>query len=156
MRRFLFSGLVLCAMASTEPAMGKPNGSETDGRDDEKPTARLTAAGAVAASVFPAYDANGDGRITRREFDRQLDRVFRTWDGDNDTYLMPDDLPTPALRVLADKNRDGLVTYTEYLPKMLMLRNAMDDNGDRTVSAAEWRAYVESEMATPEKDSGGT
>ena len=152
MRTYLFSGLVLCALAMAGPSMAasSDDGGKRAGGDEQ--AVRLTAEGAVAAKVFPKFDMNGDNVISTKEFDLQLHRVFSTWDSDNDKYLLPKDLPTPALKTLADTDRNSLVTHEEYLPKMLMLRNAMDTNGDSSVSAAEWRAYIETQKIYPEQD----
>lgn len=118
----------------------------------EEAPVQLTVPGQVAQSVLPAFDLDGDGRIARGEFDRALDITFERWDTDSDTYLLPPDLPTPALQVYADRNNDGIVAYHEYLVPMLRLRDAIDTNGDKIVAAPEWRAFLEAQRVGPQME----
>ena len=79
---------------------------------------------AVRSEMFTLLDADGDGSVSRDEYDaadkqtRQLARkraMFKQLDADGDGIVAQDELPDPVARLKqADRDGDGLVTRDEF------------------------------------------
>lgn len=105
---------------------------------------RILAAAALACACFPAAaqpspeqlekvrniltesDANGDGRVTRREYDAHRTGVFARLDRNGNGVVSQED--APRIRIAKRK-------FTEKFEQVLAMA---DKNGDGMLSRAEW------------------
>ena len=103
---------------------------------------------AAVASAQTRFDANGDGRITRREYIDARELRFTRLDRNGDQYIRSDDLQ--GLRVSApvrqqiqqllsdtDLNRDGAVSRSEFSVTGTPLFDRADANADGFVDGSE-------------------
>lgn len=91
-------------------------------------------------------DANGDGNITRAEFDQARAQTFARLDRNNDGYVDSSDRPRlfgdrfdQGYRMLSslDTNGDGRVSRTELAKADAPAFIAADANGDKVLSREE-------------------
>ncbi len=105
---------------------------------------RILAAAALASACVPAAaqpsadqlekvrgilteaDANGDGRVTRREYDAHREDIFARLDRNGNGVVSEED--APRIRIAKRK-------FTEKLEQVLAMA---DKNGDGRLSRAEW------------------
>jgi Ca2+-binding EF-hand superfamily protein len=106
-----------------------------------------------ADEQFRAADANGDGVVTRAEFQAHRAGQWPRFDHDGDGWFSRDDLPRFAqgrwdgerlttLRRQFDRNGDGRIARAEYLSGPTTVFDAADTNRDDAVSQAEVRALA--------------
>lgn len=76
--------------------------------------------------ILTESDANGDGRVTRREYDAHRADIFAKLDRNGNGVVSEED--APRLRIAKRK-------FTEKLEQVLTIA---DTNGDRMLSRAEW------------------
>jgi hypothetical protein len=93
-------------------------------------------------------DANGDGVLTRQEFDAGRDAMFARLDADNDGQISREEMRARhhgrrggrggmhSLRG-ADANNDGNITREEFLARPIEHFDRMDANNDGVISADE-------------------
>ena len=107
----------------------------------------LDSAGALSAQTS-GFDADGDGRITRREFIDAREQRFVRMDKNGDGFIRADDfrrLQTSAavrqrlaqLLADADFDRDGAVSRGEFSVTGTPLFDAADRNADGFVDRTE-------------------
>jgi hypothetical protein len=96
-------------------------------------------------------DSDGDGRILRTEVEREIDRVFSSFDKDGDGRVTLDEsrgrlgYRSPFSGFLAehfgsmDTNRDGHLQRAEFVQEVMRMFDKQDRNRDGVLSAEEWR-----------------
>ena len=108
----------------------------------------LLATAAALSAQTSGFDADGDGRITRREFINARELRFTRMDQNGDGFIRADDfqrLQTSAavrqrlaqLLADADLNRDGAVSRAEYSVTGTPLFDHGDRNADGFVDRSE-------------------
>lgn len=125
-----------------------------------KPT-RILAAAALVCACFPAAaqpspeqlekvrniltesDANGDGRVTRREYDAHRADIFARLDRNGNGVVSEED--APRIRIAKRK-------FTEKLEQVLAMA---DKNGDGMLSRAEWNKPERDVFALLDQDEDG-
>ena len=126
----------------------------------KKPTCILAAA-TLACAGFPAAaqpsaeqlgklrdiltesDANGDGKVTRREFDTHRSDIFARLDRNGNGVVSAED--APRLRLPRRK-------FTEKLEQVLAMA---DKNGDGRLTGAEWSKPERDIFALVDQDKDG-
>jgi len=79
---------------------------------------------------------------SRLDYGGEMERRFRTLDRDGNDQLSQDEWPRQDSRLqLLDRNRDGVITSTEFSEGMLSRFDQMDINRDGTVTSDEEREY---------------
>ncbi len=81
--------------------------------------------GKLHPSFFQRYDANGDGVITREEFDRKGSELFSRLDRDGDGKITRQEFWRGLLRhrfQKLDRNGDGQISWEEFLRAHRRLR----------------------------------
>jgi len=79
---------------------------------------------------------------SRLDYGGEMERRFRTLDRDGNDELTQDEWPRQDSRLqLLDRNRDGVVTASEFSEGMLARFDQMDINRDGTVTSDEEREY---------------
>ena len=124
-------------------------------------TIRILAAAALASVCFPVAaqptaeqlekvrailteaDANGDGRVTRREYDAHRADIFAKLDRNGNGVASADD--APKIRIAKKK-------FTEKLEQVLAMA---DKNGDGLLSRAEWDQPERDIFALIDQDEDG-
>lgn len=108
------------------------------------------AAAGTPASRFKALDANGDGVVSRYEYDG--DAAFAAIDADRDQRISAEELatflgdsdpsgPSAAERiVVADLDADGVLDQNEVYGAVEMRFESLDRNGDGNLEQAEFAA----------------
>lgn len=108
-----------------------------------------------AGDRFAEADANGDGTVTRAEFQAERLERFARMDRNKDGAISRDDFgrllrarPQAGQRLdellaEADANRDGRVTHAELERAPMPLFDRADTSGDGRIDAAERRAASE-------------
>lgn len=102
----------------------------------------------TGADVFDKADLNGDGKITRAEFDTARESAFRKMDRNGDGVLAKADFPRAsrsprfaekfgALQGRADVNHDGVVSRAEYQSNGAAHFGLADSNHDGAIDRAE-------------------
>jgi Ca2+-binding EF-hand superfamily protein len=100
--------------------------------------------------IFQA-DANGDGVLTRQEFDTGREARFAALDGNDDNLLSREEMRAErghrgrggahrgGMHSLAraDANNDGNITRDEFLARPNQMFDRMDDNDDGVIAADE-------------------
>lgn len=122
---------------------------------------RILAAAALACACFPVAaqptpeqlekvrnilteaDANGDGRVTRREYDAHRADIFAKLDRNGNGVASVDD--APKIRIAKKK-------FTEKLEQVLAMA---DKNGDGLLSRAEWDQPERDIFALLDQDEDG-
>lgn len=122
----------------------------------------MLAAAAMASVCFPATaqpsaeqleklrdiltesDANGDGRVTRREYDAHRAEMFAKLDRNGNGVVSEED--APRIRIAKRK-------FTEKLEQVLAMA---DKNGDGMLSRAEWDNPERDVFALVDQDEDGT
>ncbi|WP_073973973.1 EF-hand domain-containing protein [Erythrobacter donghaensis] len=122
---------------------------------------RILAAAALACAAFPVAaqpsaeqlekvrnilteaDANGDGRVTRREYDAHRDDIFAKLDRNGNGVASEED--APKIRIARKK-------FTEKLEQVLAMA---DKNGDGLLSRAEWDKPERDIFALIDQDEDG-
>lgn len=84
------------------------------------------------ATLLDRLDTDGDGIVSRDEIAAARDRLFERLDLDGDGYLDPREI-----EIMRDAIMDRAVAMQARLGSQL---RRMDENGDGTVSAEEFRA----------------
>lgn len=126
-----------------------------------KHTSRILAAAALACACFPAVaqpsaeqleklrdiliesDADGDGRVTRREYDAHRADMFAKLDRNGNGVASEED--APKIRIAKKK-------FTEKLEQILAMA---DKNGDGLLSRAEWDKPERDIFALVDQDDDG-
>jgi len=105
--------------------------------------------GQVGDKIFKEMDANGDGEISRAEFDALHAKRFGEMDANSDGKLTRGEMAASGRKMLektrknrfdeADANHDGALSREEAKRMPILLRNfeKMDKNGDGKVSREE-------------------
>ncbi|ENY81572.1 MULTISPECIES: EF-hand domain-containing protein [Sphingopyxis] len=104
-----------------------------------------------AAQELRDADRNGDGVVSRAEFQQYRVGRWAKMDRNGDGYFSKDDLPALArsrwdsdrltqLRRDFDKNRDGRISRAEFVGGPMPMFDAADSNRDNQVSKAELQA----------------
>ena len=124
-------------------------------------TTRILAAAALACACFPAAaqpsaeqlekvrsilteaDANGDGRVTRQEYDAHRADIFAKLDRNGNGVVSEED--APKIRIAKKK-------FTEKLEQVLAMA---DKNGDGKLSRAEWDKPERDIFALIDQDEDG-
>ena len=125
-------------------------------------SARILAAAALACACFPATaqrpsadqlerlrdiltnaDINGDGRVTRREYDTHRADIFARLDRNGNGVVSRED--APRIRFAQRK-------FTEKLEQVLAMA---DKNGDGRLSRAEWDKPERDVFALVDQDDDG-
>ena len=88
-------------------------------------------------------DANGDGRVTRREYDAHRDDIFAKLDRNGNGVASEED--APKIRIARKK-------FTEKLEQVLAMA---DKNGDGLLSRAEWDKPERDIFALIDQDEDG-
>ena len=79
---------------------------------------------------------------SRLDYGGEMERRFRTLDRDGNDQLTQDEWPRQDSRLqLLDRNRDGVITSTEFSEGMLSRFDQMDINRDGTVTSDEEREF---------------
>jgi Ca2+-binding EF-hand superfamily protein len=111
----------------------------------------LTVSGAAAQeradieAAFEAVDANGDGVVDIDEFMAHYIAVANDLDADDSDTLTPDELPNvdPERFALADRDRDGALSYPEVISDRVYVFYSSDTNRDGVLSLEEVLAAEE-------------
>ena len=122
---------------------------------------RILVAAALACACFPVAaqpspeqlekvrdiltesDANGDGRVSRREFDAHRADIFAKLDRNGNGVVSEED--APRIRIAKRK-------FTEKLEQVLAMA---DKNGDGMLSRAEWDSPERDIFALIDQDEDG-
>jgi hypothetical protein len=107
------------------------------------------ASGQFGDKIFKAMDSNGDGSISRAEFDAFHASRFKETDTDGDGKITPDEMRAEQKKIAeagkdkrfdeADANHDGVLTREESkkIPMLFRHFDEMDGNHDNKVTRAE-------------------
>jgi len=114
-------------------------------------------AGQSAEMMFKSMDVNGDGAVSRAEFDAFYGKRFQELDANNDGKITPDEMkrgqeiPTPDMKNngtthlderfnAADANHDGGLDRGEAkdMPMLSMYFDEVDSNHDGKVTRQEY------------------
>lgn len=120
--------------------------------------AMLTGCGRSAEEKRASADANAVGFtppavMSRIDFGTSTERRFRQLDRNADDRITPDELPRRNTRLsLLDRNKDGVITSTEFSEGMLKRFDAMDLNHDGTVTSEEHQAWRKANRADAATD----
>lgn len=91
----------------------------------------------IGDTELARIDTNGDGVVTREEFDAFAARAFQLLDKNRDRQLsaaeMAGNLPADAIAKL-DADGDGVVTRQEFGRQMTADFNAADKDGDGVIN----------------------
>lgn len=109
---------------------GKASRDEVVKRIERDTATQLTVLGQRREAAFKKIDANGDGSISKAEFDTATPLP---------TTTAAD--PVPAMTRF-DTNKDGSITKAEYEAPTLANFTQIDTNKDGTLSVAEQQASV--------------
>jgi len=109
------------------------------------------------------YDADNDGRITRRELEAGLRQDFWQADSNRDGMLDAEEVRATNLRriridqstaiPLVDWNHDGYVDFKEFAAPMRSLFEQYDADGDGVVTLSEM--HIRLQKVTPSTPAGG-
>jgi hypothetical protein len=92
------------------------------------------------AALLQAADANGDGNVTRAEYDAAIGARFAAQDANHDGALQAGEWTLPPgvpASMSPDTNGDGVVERPEYDAGTTARFQHMDANGDGQISASE-------------------
>ena len=93
------------------------------------------------AQAFDNHDADGDGVLTRNEYDGATSQAFKQFDKNGDGQITPDEVPnTPQAQKTfkaMDKNGDGVVTQQEFQIHSAEWYEQHDLNKDGSLSKSE-------------------
>ena len=95
---------------------------------------------------FASYDRNKDGRIDRAEFQEWMTDVFYLRDKDHKGYLVLEDVRgvmAPETLKAINRKGDGKLTMKEYLNALFRDFDAIDVNGDGSITIEEIEAYIQ-------------
>ncbi len=108
-----------------------------------------TAAPQAAQALFQKADVDGDGRLTRAEFDAARQGRFAQADADHDGRL--------AMTELRALRPEG-ASQPQRRPSMDQIQKlrAIDRNGDRAIDAAEFRAIGDERFASVDRNRDGS
>ncbi|MBK8175532.1 MAG: EF-hand domain-containing protein [Rhodospirillales bacterium] len=98
--------------------------------------------------MLERFDTNGDGKITKEEFETQRNERFASMDKNGDGQISLDEFqsapppqPSPArmeqMFKRADTNGDGVISKDELENRGDMRFDRLDKNGDGVVTAEE-------------------
>ncbi|WP_240953700.1 EF-hand domain-containing protein [Sphingomonas sp. G-3-2-10] len=136
----MLAGLFLAAPALAQPAPGPGGPPPQAGQRPAQPTANIIAE--PVAMMIAAFDADGDARVTRAEFEAGLTRSFESADPEKIGSI-------------------GYIRYADWALKWLGDRNALpgpfevDTNGDNRITPAELRARFDLLFARFDADKDG-
>ena len=106
-------------------------------------TAAQAADEARLKKLFELMDRDGDGKVTRPEFQTGLGLVFFTLDANSDLVLTKDELnvtPEGFKRIAGDDDRiEGLEFFTSDVSSF----EAIDADADHNVTFPELLSYIE-------------
>jgi len=114
-----------------------------------------TMQGQFEGKIIKAMDTNGDGVISRAEFDAFHANRFKEMDANGDGKLTPDEITTERNKILkngqdkrfdaADANHDGMLTREETKKNPMLFRHfdEMDANHDGKVTREEMNFAME-------------
>lgn len=91
---------------------------------------------------FATMDQDGDGVISRPEFEGERGAVFLAIDKDNSMFLTPDEMHLTAEAFAKLAGADGIVIPEEFLSSDIATFEKIDANQDRQLSYEEVRDFV--------------
>lgn len=136
----MLAGLFLAAPALAQPAPGGPPPAPGQGQRPAQPTANIIAE--PVALMIAAFDADGDARVTRAEFEAGLARSFATADPEKSGSI-------------------GYIRYADWALTWLGDRNALpgpfevDTDGNNRITLAELRTRFDLLFARFDADKDG-
>ncbi len=95
---------------------------------------------------FRLHDRNHDGRIDRAEFQDWMTDAFYFRDSNHKGYLVQSDLQgtlSPEVFKAMNRKGDGKLTMKEYLNALFRDFDAIDVNGDGSITIEEIEAYIQ-------------
>lgn len=111
--------------------------------------------GQLEEEHFKEMDTNGDGMVSKAEFDAAHDKFFKEMDANGDGQLSPEEMKAGRGKVIkdgigkrfdeADKNLDGALTRREAkrMPMLSRHFDEVDANHDRKITREEFDAAME-------------
>lgn len=107
-------------------------------------------AGEVGETAFSRLDRDANGYIEAGDMAAMRERMFHRLDRDGDDYLSREELtppsqsnhPAPNAVAWPDADADGKVSMTEFLSQEPALILRGDRDGDRRLSADEFRQLI--------------
>ena len=94
---------------------------------------------------FRFHDKNGDGRIDRAEFQEWITDVFYFRDTNHKGYLVQSDMQgmvAPELFKAMNRKGDGKLSMQEFLNALFKDFDAIDVNGDGSITIEEIEVYI--------------
>jgi hypothetical protein len=93
----------------------------------------------AGSSALGAFDRDGDRALSREEYANAITDGFATLDANGDGSLYGPDLQRipPSLLAELDTNRDGVVTFDEYLDHQVRSFVRCDGDHDARLSESE-------------------
>jgi Ca2+-binding EF-hand superfamily protein len=125
---------------------GRGPGGEREGRESEGPARTSIVEDTV--NTLMAFDANGDGKLSRSELPERFQGIFDRGDENKDGFLTPDEIRKVAAAQAAppqsgepgrDGERGGRPRREMNFVRMDPILAAVDTDGDGILSAAEIR-----------------
>jgi hypothetical protein len=95
-------------------------------------------------AFFKQLDQNGDGGVDLEEYTLEKGAILYSLDKDRSLKLEPGETKLPPAKFRQYAGEDGLIDGGEMFEMPEIQFGAFDTNGDRTISAEEYRRQVTS------------
>lgn len=156
----LACGVALTAVIAANSFAQAPGGGMGGGMGGQGGNPRARA----AAAMFDRFDINGDGKITREEFDEANAQRFEQLDVNKDGSITFEELTAQSkgqnaqrMRALfdhADKNGDGRLDKDEFAAISDMQFERIDINGDGVITREEFDEFIAQRQGQGQRGQG--
>jgi len=114
--------------------------------------AGMTLASAAVAGNWQEQDANGDGQITKAEFDTAVAAGWSRLDANRDGQVTAQEAGDKMAKLAtADANGDGQISQSEFTAKKTEWWAKADADGNGSVSREEFAAASGADRNTPSR-----